>query len=518
MDTLNLHGLRRISGAGLSLAVVAAALVAMPTAATAAAAPAFGTTWVTSPSGNSVTELSPTGAKLGTIKGASTGLADPQEVVANTAGHIFVANLGGNSITEYAAGATGNAAPIATISGSQTGLSGPTGIAIAGSQLWVSDANTNTLEDFTAGANGNVLPIETISGSRTLLDHPQGLFLTHGGLALWVVNDPAGRAPRVTRFTTFGGGNKAPAAQLGGARTRLSDPTAVAVGLDDVVYVTNAHSNSVTEYSEGVGNTPPTVVLSGAATKIQGPTGLGLDALGRLSVANAGDGSLRVFSRGAHGNAAPIRSVTGLSDTGGASVLASVPGEPRSLTATAGNHAVHLSWAAPAHTGGGVLRYRVIFLKQPPRRGTGRFSLGSTSATHFTAKPLFNGHTYFFAVATVNGLGESQLTKFVAMSPANVPGAPRAVKLTPHANALTVTWKPPKSDGGRAINRYTLRFATCTIGAKGCHAPSITVKGSRRSLTLKGLSAGTAYHVTLTARNSRGTGKPSKPVTGTPVA
>jgi hypothetical protein len=37
-------------------------------------------------------------------------------------------------------------------------------------------------------------------------------------------------------------------------------------------------------------------------------------------------------------------------------------------------------------------------------------------------------------------------------------------------------------------------------------------------VTLKGLSPGTAYHVLVVARNSRGVGKPSTIVTGTPSA
>jgi hypothetical protein len=523
MDTNRPCTLRRISGAGLALGVVSAALVALPTTALAATAPAFGTTWVTSQSGNSVTQLSPTGAVVGSpIKGASTGLADPQGVVADTAGHVFVANLGGNSITEYATGASGNVAPMATISGAQTGLSGPTGLALLGSELWVSDSTTNTLEEFSAGADGNVLPIETISGSKTALDNPAGLYLTPQGLTLWVVNDPVGRPASVAAFDTTRSGNQAPQ-RIAGAKTQLSDPTAVTVDEQHHVYVANSHSNAITTYQGGFGDVKPTSVLSGSATDLDGPTALHFDALGRLSVANAGDGALRVFGNGAHGDVAPTRSVTGvtgLADPGGVTVSAAIPSVPRSLSATAKNHAVRLSWTAPSSTGGGVLGYLVVSLKHKPGTifqfpSTGPFT---TSSTHFTSKHLKNGHRYYFAIFAVNAIGNSGFTSFVHATPATVPGAPRAVKLAPHTDALTVTWKAPKSDGGRTIRHYTVQFATCTIGAKGCHAPSLTVKGTHRSLTLKGLSAGTPYHVVVAAKNSRGVGKPSKPVTGTPAA
>jgi hypothetical protein len=529
MDTNRARTLRRISGAGLALGVVSAALVALPTTALAAAAPAFGTTWVTSQSGNSVTELSPTGAVVGSpIKGASTGLADPQGVVSDSAGHVFVANLAADSITEYANGASGNVAPVATISGSQTGLSGPTGLALSGSMLWVTDANTDTLEAFTAGADGNVLPIETISGSKTTLDNPVGIFAgIDFGESLWVVNDPTGRAASVAEFDASGPGNQKPEARIAGSKTGLSDPRAVVdiVGKSIVgrIAVANAGSDTVTEYGDFPGggvDQAPAAVISGAATKLAGPAALGLDAVGRLTVANADSGAVLTFANGAHGDQAPTRTETGLTDPGGTGVLASAPGTPTAVTTTPANHALLVSWHAPANTGGGILGYQVVVEDTDPGGG---FAFGTsvnfvTTKTHITEKHLKNGHRYFVSVFAVNEVGDSPFSTFRRGSPATTPGAPRAVKLTPHSDELTVAWKAPKHNGGRKISRYTVQFASCTIGAKGCHAPSISVKGTRHGLRLKGLSAGTAYHVVITARNSQGVGRSSKPVTGTPAA
>ena len=284
--------LRSFGGAALGLGVLAAVLVGLPSAATAATAPAFGTTWVTSESGNSVTELSPSGAVVGTpISGGNTGLSHPQGVVADAAGNTFVTNFAANSITEYAPGAQGNVAPIATISGSQTGLSGPTGITTSGSALWVTDATTDTLEGFAAGQNGDVLPFATIYGSKTKLDHPVAVTLSEG-LLLFVVNDPSGRAPSVEAFITFNDGssaaNQKPLFRIAGSNTLLSDPQAVAVNdLHESIDVANAGSNAITEYSSANGDIKPHAVLSGSATKLDGPNGLALDAVGRLSVTNA---------------------------------------------------------------------------------------------------------------------------------------------------------------------------------------------------------------------------------------
>src|SRR5438094_7993262 len=56
-------------------------------------------------------------------------------------GPLYVANYDGSSVTAYAAGATGNATPTATIAGSNTGLNHPSGIALdAAGQLYVATA------------------------------------------------------------------------------------------------------------------------------------------------------------------------------------------------------------------------------------------------------------------------------------------------------------------------------------------------------------------------------------------
>ena len=60
--------------------------------------------------------------------GASTGLNGPTGIALDAAGNLYVANTLGNSITVYAPGASGDAAPVATISGGHTGLNGPIGI------------------------------------------------------------------------------------------------------------------------------------------------------------------------------------------------------------------------------------------------------------------------------------------------------------------------------------------------------------------------------------------------------
>src|SRR2546427_8678105 len=83
---------------------------------------------------------------------------------------LYVANQSG-SITVYAAGASGNATPTATIAGDNTGLFGPVGIALDGAgNIYVTSGNSIMV--YAAGASGNAPPTATISGSNTGLGTP----------------------------------------------------------------------------------------------------------------------------------------------------------------------------------------------------------------------------------------------------------------------------------------------------------------------------------------------------------
>ena len=69
----------------------------------------------------------------------------------------------------FAAGASGNVAPVQTISGSKTGLNdvSSTGIDAKGHILVADFTNGGTLYTFASNANGNVAPLHAIGGSAT---------------------------------------------------------------------------------------------------------------------------------------------------------------------------------------------------------------------------------------------------------------------------------------------------------------------------------------------------------------
>ena len=57
------------------------------------------------------------------IGGSNTGLVAPRTVAVDASLNVYVFDTTTATISEFAAGATGNVAPIRTISGSNTGLS-----------------------------------------------------------------------------------------------------------------------------------------------------------------------------------------------------------------------------------------------------------------------------------------------------------------------------------------------------------------------------------------------------------
>jgi hypothetical protein len=246
----------------------------------------------------------------------------PDGVAVDGVGDMYVLNREGGpsqegSITEYAAGATGNVAPIATISGSATGFLGPPAIALdpVNGNIYVGEYKA--VQFFGAGSNGNVAPLGVISGSNTGLDFVSGLALDkHGNV--YVANE---YNSTVTVYAAGASGNVAPTRRLKGSNTGLNFPHALALDSKANIYVVNddgyTPDDSVTVYAAGThGNVAPIQTINGTATKLRYPDGIAVNSGGNIYVS---DGLTRsrvmVFAAGAAGNVKPLRTIRG-SNTG----------------------------------------------------------------------------------------------------------------------------------------------------------------------------------------------------------
>lgn len=165
------------------------------------------------------------------ISGSNTGLEQPIGVAADSSGNIYVANstisTSNSRVTVYSAGSTGNVAPLATISGSNTGLNGPWGIALDSSRnIYVTSSNSNAITVYPAGSNANATPSATISGSNTGLASPQGIVVDKSG-NIYVAENTSGLS--IFTFAAGASGNVAPIRTISGSNTGLISPRFLAL-------------------------------------------------------------------------------------------------------------------------------------------------------------------------------------------------------------------------------------------------------------------------------------------------
>jgi hypothetical protein len=187
------------------------------------------------PYGNGIITIFPTSANgnfgpgANTISGSPTGLLYPRGIAVGSTGKIYLANSnsgGTDSVTVYAAGSSGNATPVQTISGSNTLLSDVFGIALDGagdiyvSNMAVNGPGASSVNVFAPGANGNVAPIRTISGALTGLYQAFGLAVDPTG-NLYAANRTTGYTWAVSVFAPGANGNVAPTQTISGPNTDI---------------------------------------------------------------------------------------------------------------------------------------------------------------------------------------------------------------------------------------------------------------------------------------------------------
>jgi hypothetical protein len=242
-------------------------------------------------------------APIATISGASTGLSFPLSIALDSADNIYVANAGtantsdkvqsGSSITVYAAGSTGNASPIATIAGSNTGLYDLSGIAIDSSGNLYTEGcpggHCFSINVYPPGSNGNVSPATTISEG---LNFPVGIALD-SSRNIYVLNTEGLTVPggAIVIYPAGSSGVASPIATIYSNFTELSGAAGIALDSSGQIYVANSFVGSggnisiypAGSYATGV---PPTSTIAGPDTQLSNPRGVAVDSHGEIFALN----------------------------------------------------------------------------------------------------------------------------------------------------------------------------------------------------------------------------------------
>jgi len=181
------------------------------------------------------------------------------------------------------------------------------------------------------------------------------------------------------------------------------------------------------------------------------------------------------------------------------------PDAPQSLTASAGDEAVSLSWSAPANNGGATIQQYVVYRDD----GTGLTKVGTTSSTSYTDTGLTNGDRYDYVVRARNRVGLGPKSNQASATPLGVPDAPQSLTASAGDGEVSLSWSTPASDGGKPVQQYVV-YRDDGTGL----TQVATVSGT--SYTDTGLTNGKQYSYEVAAVTAVGQGPASAAASATP--
>jgi hypothetical protein len=227
--------------------------------------------FVANVTGGNVTEYAP--PYTGTPVTISNSLSEPWTLAMDASQNLFVADESNNTVTEYAPPYTN--APTATIS---TGIDSPERMTLnAAGDLFVSNYSSSAVTEYAP-------PYTAAPTSITnTVAHPESLALSTSG-ELFVGNLTTNK---VTGYTSPYTG--APAVTISSG---ISYPNALIFDSAGDLFVANQVGETVTEYASPYTGSPKATITSG----INGPISLALDPLGHLFVANHANNTVTEYA------------------------------------------------------------------------------------------------------------------------------------------------------------------------------------------------------------------------------
>jgi hypothetical protein len=193
-----------------------------------------------SDSGNNSVYMYNPGTVNGSPKGSiTTGINVPFGLAVDKSSTLYVANLGGNTVTIYPKGQT---SPSLTIS---TGISGPYGIGVDSSgDVFVSNLNTNNITAYKAGQTS---PYETINFNTE--GQAVGLAVD-GNDNVWVACDTTSAVFEIPKGST---------SPKNAGLSGLNGPIGISFGKTDQMFVSNFGGSNVQVYAYGTTSPSETI-------------------------------------------------------------------------------------------------------------------------------------------------------------------------------------------------------------------------------------------------------------------
>lgn len=236
-------------------------------------------------------------------------------VAVPTRGQLLVASTADdNRIVIHAAGARGDAAPLAVLSGQAIAEGSPVDLVVdpVHGELLVGQNLDPAVTVFALDATGEAPTLRTLQGPATGFDRPSRVALDLVHDELWVADGHSYRADgTISVFPRAASGNVAPLRKIKGSG--VVSPSGIA--FDPVageVWVTDWYPGSIKVFDRlAQGNAAPKRVISGPATSLDYPRGIVYDPVRQEIVVTDDAGAVLTFPRAAKGNVAPRRRIAG---------------------------------------------------------------------------------------------------------------------------------------------------------------------------------------------------------------
>ena len=170
---------------------------------------------------------------------------------------------------------------------------------------------------------------------------------------------------------------------------------------------------------------------------------------------------------------------------------------------------LNISWDAPALDGGSAISNYVLE-KRETSRPTWVIVSSSIMGTEFTVPKLIANHEYVFRISAENkfGIGPAKTSnEVIAKNPFGPPKAcPPPMIQNATSSSITVSWKVPQDDGGKAITGYYLeKRETRNVQWSKVNRRAIL----DRTHKVTGISENTEYEFRVLAENQAGIGDAS---------